>query len=198
VRDASWSKKDDLLREEYIFPLKSSDIGIDQLKMPSFGSVKFLLSVEMGFFLYFPKYSWCFATRWTAQLAMLNGLGSVPNLLWVYALSPNFCSWRIKTNEIPPFLGANLINNYRFVNKSITSRKILAQKIILKGKINKQLTLSHMAYEVLFTILQGGQLSIPLKTTLAKVKTILGAVYTLAMICSIMYAPCCQTLICSN
>jgi hypothetical protein len=37
------------------------------------------------------------------------------------------------------------------------------------------LTLSHMAYKVLFTIWQGGQLAIPLKTTLAKVKTILGA-----------------------
>ncbi len=56
------------------------------------------------------------------------------------------------------------------------------------------LTLSHMAYEVLFTIWQGGQLAIPLKTTLGKVKTILGAVSTLAMLCSIMYAPCCQTL----
>jgi hypothetical protein len=44
------------------------------------------------------------------------------------------------------------------------------------------LTLSHMAYEVLFTIWQGGQLAIPLKTTLAKVKTILGAVSTLAML----------------
>jgi hypothetical protein len=52
-----------------------------------------------------------------------------------------------------------------------------------------------MAYEVLFTIWQGGQLAIPLKTTLAKVKTILGADSTLAMLCSIMYAPCCQTLI---
>ncbi len=51
-----------------------------------------------------------------------------------------------------------------------------------------------MAYEVLFTIWQGGQLAIPLKTTLGKVKTILGAVSTLAMLCSIMYAPCCQTL----
>jgi hypothetical protein len=30
------------------------------------------------------------------------------------------------------------------------------------------------------------------------VKTILGADYTLAKLCSIMYAPCCQTLICSN
>jgi hypothetical protein len=55
-----------------------------------------------------------------------------------------------------------------------------------------------MAYEVLFTIWQGGQLAIPLKTTLAKVKTILGADSTLAMLCSIMYAPCCQTLICST
>ncbi len=63
---------------------------------------------------------------------------------------------------------------------------------------DKNLTLSHMAYEVLFTIWQGGQLVIPLRMTLAKVKTILGADYTLAMLCSIMYAPCCQTLICSN
>jgi hypothetical protein len=55
-----------------------------------------------------------------------------------------------------------------------------------------------MAYEVLFTIWQGGQLAIPLKTTLAKVKTILGADSTPAMLCSIMYAPCCQTLICST
>ncbi len=44
-----------------------------------------------------------------------------------------------------------------------------------------------MAYEVPFTIWQGGQLAIPLKTTLAKVKTILGAVYTLAMLCSIIH-----------
>jgi hypothetical protein len=55
-----------------------------------------------------------------------------------------------------------------------------------------------MAYEVLFTIWQGGQLAIPLKTTLAKVKTILGADSTLAMLCSIMYASCCQTPICST
>jgi hypothetical protein len=55
-----------------------------------------------------------------------------------------------------------------------------------------------MAYEVLFTIWQGGQIAIHLKTTLAKVKTILGAVSTLAMLCSIMYAPCCQTPICST
>ncbi len=34
--------------------------------------------------------------------------------------------------------------------------------------------------------------------TLAKVKTILGADYTLAILCSIMYAPCCQMLICNN
>jgi hypothetical protein len=40
-----------------------------------------------------------------------------------------------------------------------------------------------MAYEVLFTIWQGGQLAIPLKTILAKVKTILGADSTLAMFC---------------
>ena len=45
----------------------------------------------------------------------------------------------------------------------------------------RALALSNMAYEVLFTIWQGGQLAIPLKTTLAKVKTILGADYTLAM-----------------
>jgi len=55
-----------------------------------------------------------------------------------------------------------------------------------------------MAYKVLFTIWQGGQLAIPLRMTLAKVKTILGADYTLAMLCSIMYTPCCQTLICSS
>ena len=55
-----------------------------------------------------------------------------------------------------------------------------------------------MAYEVLFTIWQGGQLAIPLKTTLAKVKTILGADSTLAMLCSLKYGPCCQTLICST
>jgi hypothetical protein len=60
------------------------------------------------------------------------------------------------------------------------------------------LTLSHMASEVLFTIWQGGQLASPVRTTLAKVKTILGADYTLAMLCSIMYAPCCQMLIFSN
>ncbi len=45
---------------------------------------------------------------------------------------------------------------------------------------------------------RGDQLAIPLKTTLANVNTILGADYTLAMLCSIMYAPCCQTLICGN
>ncbi len=55
-----------------------------------------------------------------------------------------------------------------------------------------------MAYEVLFTIWQGSQQAIPLKKILANVKTILGADYNLAMLCSIMYAPCCQTLICSN
>jgi hypothetical protein len=60
------------------------------------------------------------------------------------------------------------------------------------------LTLSHMAYAVLFTIWLGGQLAIPLKTTLVKVKTILGVDSTLAMLCSLMYAPCCQTLICST
>ncbi len=41
---------------------------------------------------------------------------------------------------------------------------------------------AHMAYEVLFTIWQRGQLAIPVRTTLAKVKTILGADYTLAML----------------
>jgi hypothetical protein len=66
------------------------------------------------------------------------------------------------------------------------------------GLLSVHLTLSHMAYEVLFTIWQGGQVAIPLKTTLAKVKTILGADSTLAMLCSLMYAPCCQTLICST
>jgi len=55
-----------------------------------------------------------------------------------------------------------------------------------------------MAYEVLFHDMAGGQLAIPLKTTLAKVKTILGADSTLAMLCSLMYAPCCHTLICST
>ncbi len=55
-----------------------------------------------------------------------------------------------------------------------------------------------MAYEVLFTIWQGGQLAIPVRTTLGKVKTILGADYTPAILCSIMYAQCCQTLACSN
>ncbi len=48
------------------------------------------------------------------------------------------------------------------------------------------LTLSHMASEVLFTIWQGGQLASPVRTTLATVKTILGADYTLAMLCSII------------
>ncbi len=77
--------------------------------------------------------------------------------------------------------------------------------VILDVKVNLlslcmifELTLSNMAYEVLFTIWQGGQLAIPLKTTLAKVKTILGSVSTLAMLCSNTYAPCCQTLICSK
>jgi hypothetical protein len=35
-----------------------------------------------------------------------------------------------------------------------------------------------MTSEVLFTIWQGGQLAIPVRTTLAKEKTILGADYT--------------------
>ncbi len=43
------------------------------------------------------------------------------------------------------------------------------------------LTLSHMASEVPFTIWHGGQLATPVRTTLAKVKTILGADYTSAM-----------------
>jgi hypothetical protein len=46
-----------------------------------------------------------------------------------------------------------------------------------------------MASEVLFTIWQGGQPAIPMRTTLVKVKMILGVDYTLAMLCSIMYAP---------
>jgi hypothetical protein len=36
------------------------------------------------------------------------------------------------------------------------------------------LTLSHMASEVLFTIWQGGQLTIPVKTTLKKINGYLG------------------------
>jgi hypothetical protein len=55
-----------------------------------------------------------------------------------------------------------------------------------------------MASEMLFRIWQGDRLAIPVRTTFAKVKTILGADYTLAMLCSIMNAPCCQMLICSN
>jgi hypothetical protein len=43
-----------------------------------------------------------------------------------------------------------------------------------------------MASEVLFMIWQGGQLASPVRTTLAKVKAILGADYTLAMLCSII------------
>ena len=38
-----------------------------------------------------------------------------------------------------------------------------------------------MASEVLFTIWQGGQLAIPVRTTLVKVKTNLGADYTLVV-----------------
>jgi hypothetical protein len=38
-----------------------------------------------------------------------------------------------------------------------------------------------MAYEMLFTIWQGGQLNTPVRTTLAQIKTILGADYTPAM-----------------
>ncbi len=52
------------------------------------------------------------------------------------------------------------------------------------------LTLSHMASEVLFTIWQGGQLASPVRTTLANVKTILGANYTLAMLCSVIVFSC--------
>jgi hypothetical protein len=48
----------------------------------------------------------------------------------------------------------------------------------------RNLTLYHMASEELFTIWQGGQLAIPVRTTLAKVKTIRGAYYTRAMPCS--------------
>ena len=48
-------------------------------------------------------------------------------------------------------------------------------------KTIKLLTLSHMASEVLFTIWHGGQLATPVRTTLEKVKTILGADYTPAM-----------------
>jgi hypothetical protein len=47
------------------------------------------------------------------------------------------------------------------------------------------LTLSNMPSEVVFTIWQGGQLATPVRTTLAKVKTILGADYTPAMPCSV-------------
>jgi len=68
-------------------------------------------------------------------------------------------------------------------------------------KLVTKLTLSHMASEVLFTIWQGGQLAIPVRTTLAKVKAILGDDYTLAMLCTVLsctYAPLCQTLICNN
>ncbi len=36
-----------------------------------------------------------------------------------------------------------------------------------------------------------------LQTTLEKIKTILGADYTFVMLCSVMYAPCGQVLICS-
>jgi len=43
-----------------------------------------------------------------------------------------------------------------------------------------------MASEVLFTIWQKGQL-IPVRTTFSKVKTILGADYTPAMLCSVMH-----------
>ena len=47
------------------------------------------------------------------------------------------------------------------------------------------LTLLDMASGVLFTIWQGGHLNTPTRTTLAKVKTILGADITPAMPCSV-------------
>jgi hypothetical protein len=43
-------------------------------------------------------------------------------------------------------------------------------------------SLSHMASEVLFMIWQRGQMAIPVRMTLAKVKMILGADYTPAML----------------
>jgi hypothetical protein len=61
-----------------------------------------------------------------------------------------------------------------------------------------KLTLSQMGFEALFTIWKGGQLSVPVRTTFAKVETILGANYTPAIPSSAMYATRCQTLICNN
>jgi hypothetical protein len=47
--------------------------------------------------------------------------------------------------------------------------------------------MSYVSYVLcLFMIWQGGQLASPVRMTLAKVKTILGAVSTLAMLCSII------------
>jgi hypothetical protein len=60
------------------------------------------------------------------------------------------------------------------------------------------LTLSNMAFEVPFMIWQGGQVATPVRTKFAKVKTFWGADYTPAMPCSVMYVPCCQTLICNK
>jgi hypothetical protein len=45
-----------------------------------------------------------------------------------------------------------------------------------------------MTSELLSTIWQGGQLAIPVRMILAKVKTILGGICTPAMPCSVMYA----------
>jgi hypothetical protein len=42
-----------------------------------------------------------------------------------------------------------------------------------------------MASEVLFSIWQGGQLAIPVRTTLAKLKMIPGADYTFALFCNV-------------
>jgi hypothetical protein len=109
-------------------------------------------------------------------------------------------------NSLPP---QSLHNAYLLVHWYIQRNILLIHYITVHDiKINVNftsllsdtlmLTLSHMAYGVLFTIWQGGQPAIPLRTTLAKVKTILGADYTLAMLCSIMCEPCCQTLIGNN
>ncbi len=95
------------------------------------------------------------------------------------------------TRGVPPFSGAQCRAHGAIAFYKKTKTPPLKVFIVL--------ILSHMpTHEVLFTIWQGAQLAIPLKTTLVKVKTILGADYTLAMLCSIMYAPCCQTLICST
>jgi hypothetical protein len=53
-----------------------------------------------------------------------------------------------------------------------------------------------MASEVLFTIWQGGQLAIHVRTTLAKVKTILGADYTLAMKSAVPGQALCYFVVC--